>query len=138
MSDYTITLPEALYERVRRLAEQTARPIEEVIRTRLEQSLDEHSLDLPVDEQAELRALMALSDEALWTIAREQMATDTQRTMQALMDKNTFGTLTATEHEDLTHLVAVGQQLTLRKAEAMRLLMNRGHKINPDMLKPTS
>jgi hypothetical protein len=45
-------------------------------------------LDLPDDERAELRALVYLSDDALWTMAREQMASAKQERMQALMDKD--------------------------------------------------
>jgi hypothetical protein len=136
MSDYTFTISETLYERARRIAEQTARPVDDVLRDRLEQSLDESPLDLPADEQAELRALSYLSDDTLWTIAREQMARARQDQIQALMDKNTFGTITESELADLTQLVELGQRLTLRKSEAMRLLMDRGHSITLDALKP--
>ena len=92
---------------------------------------------LPADEQAELRALSYLSDDTLWTIAREQMARAKQDHMQALMDKNTFGTITESELADLTQLVELGQRLTLRKSEAMRLLMDRGYTITLDALKPS-
>ena len=39
---------------------------------------------LPPDEQRELEALTSLSDEALWTLAREQMAQDKQACLQVL------------------------------------------------------
>lgn len=136
MSDYTVSIPEQLYDKARRVAEQTARPVDEVIRARLEQSLDDSPLDLPDDERAELRALAYLSDDALWTIAREQMAPAKQERMQALMDKNNFGTITDVEYNELSQLVEQGQRLTLRKAEAMKLLLDRGHSITLDALKP--
>ena len=136
MSDYTLTIPETLYDKARRVAEQTARPVDEVIRARLEESLDDMPLDLPDDERAELRALVYLSDDTLWTIAREQMASAKQERMQALMDKNTFGTITDAEYDELTQLVELGQRLTLRKAEAMKLLLDRGYSITLDSLKP--
>jgi hypothetical protein len=136
VSDYTVSIPETLYDKARRVAEQTARPVDEVIRVRLEQSFDEMPLDLPDDERAELRALAYLSDDALWTIAREQMASAKQERMQTLMDKNTFGTIADDEYSELTQLVELGQRLTLRKAEAMKLLVNRGYTITLDALKP--
>lgn len=138
MSDYIISIPETLYDKVRRVAEQTARPVDEVIRARLEQSLDEMPLDLPDDERAELRALAYLSDDALWNMAREQMASAKQTQMQALMDKNTFGTITDAEYDQLTRSVELGQRLMLRKAEAMKLLLERGYKITLDDLKPAN
>lgn len=136
MTDYVISIPEKLYDKARRVAEQTARPVDEVIRARLEQSLDEMPLDLPDDERAELRALVYLSDDALWTMAREQMASEKQERMQVLMDKNTFGTITDEEYDELTQLVELGQRLTLRKAEAMKLLLDRGYTVTLESLKP--
>lgn len=136
MSDHTVSIPEALYDKARRVAEQTARPVEEVIRARLEQSFDETLLDLPDDERTELRVLNYLSDDALWTIAREQMAPLKQAQMQTLMDKNTLGTITDDEYTELSHLVEQGQRLTLRKAEAMKHLLDRGYSVTLDALKP--
>lgn len=136
MSDYTVSISETLYDKARRVAEQTARPVDEVIRTRLEQSLDEMPLDLPDDERLELRALVYLSNDALWTIAREQMATAKQERIQPLMDKNTDGSITDDEYDELTQLVEQGQRLMLRKAEAMKQLLGRGYSITLDALKP--
>lgn len=136
MGNYTVSIPEKLYDKARRVAEQTARPVEEVIRARLEQSLDETPLDLPDDERAELRALVYLSDDALWTIAREQMAHSKQERMQALMDKNSSGAITNDEHNELAQLVELGQRLTLRKAEAMKVLLERGYAITAEALSP--
>lgn len=133
MSDYTVAIPEKLYDKARRVAEETAQPVDEVILARLEQSFEP---DLPADERAELRALAYLSDDALWTIAREQMPSAKQAQMQLLMDKNSRGTITDAEYEELARLVEQGQRLTLRKAEAMKQLMSRGYTITLDNLKP--
>ncbi len=133
MSDYTVAIPEKLYDKARRVAEETAQPVDEVILARLEQSFEP---DLPADERAELRALAYLSDDALWTIAREQMPSAKQAQMQLLMDKNSRGTITDAEYEEQARLVEQGQRLTLRKAEAMKQLMSRGYTITLDNLKP--
>lgn len=137
MADYVITIPETLYDKALRLAEAHAETVEEVIRVRLEHALDEPRLALPVDERAELEALSYLSDDALWTIAREQMVDARQAQMQALMDKNTQGTISPDEYARLSGLVEQGQRLTLRKAEAMRLLIQRGHRVSLDDLAPS-
>ena len=42
------------------------------------------------------------------------------------MEKNSLGKLSTAEHHELTLLVERGDQLMLRKAEALRLLHERG------------
>jgi hypothetical protein len=62
-------------------------------------------LDLPTNERDELQAMSYLSDDALWTIAREQMQPELQASMSQLMDKNSEGTITEDEFRDLSALV---------------------------------
>lgn len=126
MSDYPVTLPVPadVYERARRTAELTAQPVERVLLNYLEAAASD---PLPADEQAELDALAYLSDDALWTMAREQMPADAQEHMQALMDRNSRGQLADDERRELEALVERGQRLMLRKAEAAALLTRRGY-----------
>jgi hypothetical protein len=135
MTDYTVSIPESLYDRAKRVAEQADQPVEQVILARLEESL-EPLIDLPVEERTELHALAYLSDDTLWTIAREQMPNARQERMQALMDKNSLGTISDDEYQELGRLVEQGERLTLRKAEAMKLLMDRGYSVTLDNLEP--
>ena len=51
-----------------------------------------------------------------------------------LMAKNSLGTITEAEYNELSDLVERGQRLTLRKAHAMKLLMKRGYSITLDNL----
>lgn len=76
--------------------------------------------------QAEQRALRYLSDDALKTIAAEQMLAADQAQLSTLMEKNSQGQLTAQEQEALTILTERGDRLMLRKAEAAALLAQRG------------
>ena len=138
MSKYTIAIPHLLYEKAQRLAQQTSQSVDEIICTRLEGALDQPMLDLPSDERAELQAMSYLSTDALWTIAREQMPPDVQQAMSQLMEKNSQGTITEDEFRDLSALVERGQRLTLRKAQAMKLLLDRGYAVSLDALKPTN
>src|SRR5690606_34908444 len=108
----------------------------EVIRTKLEDALDQPLFDLPDDEKEELKAMAYLSDDTLWTIAREQMQKPLQERMSVLMTKNTKGTITDDEYAELTQLVESGNRLTLRKAQAMKYLTERRHKITLDDLYP--
>ncbi len=134
MSDYMISIPDELYEKARRVAEQTSRQVEEVIRTRLEDALDSPVYDLPDDETAELKAMACLSDDALFGMMREQMQRTKQERMSGLIDKNSDGAISEAEYQELTALVEDGQRLMLRKAQAMRYLMDRGHKVTLENL----
>jgi hypothetical protein len=137
MSKYTISIPSSLYEKAQRLAKQTSQSVDEIICTRLEDALDQPLLDLPSDERAELHAMAYLSTDALWTIAREQMPPDLQHAIAQLMEKNSQGTITAEEFRALSALVERGQRLTLRKAQAMKLLLDRGYAVSLEALQPT-
>ncbi len=138
MSDYTITIPDALYAKAQRVAQQTSQQIDDVIRTRLEGALDEPLFALPAAEKAELVAMQYLSDDTLWTIARDQMPQPIQERMTVLMTKNTRGTISEVEYAELAALVDRGNQLMLRKAQAMKYLTERGHSIRLEDLKPTN
>lgn len=98
--------------------------------TRVGKMLDDDLAELPLAEQAELQALRRLSTDALQTIAAEQMATATKERMAQLIEENSRGTLFAAEYHELTMLVEHGDQLMLRKAEALRLLHERGYPVS--------
>jgi hypothetical protein len=134
LTDYTITISESLYNKARRFADAHSESVEDVIRVHLENALDNPRLALPADERAELEALQYLSDDTLWTIAREQMAASKQAQMQSFMDKNSQGTITTEESALLSDLVEQGQRLMLRKSEAMKLLIQRGYSVSFDTL----
>lgn len=126
----TLELADELIERARKQAEQIQQPIERVLTQQLEVAFSALPV-LPSNEQAELDALRYLSNDALWTIAREQMPREQQNRMQALMDGNTKGTLSAHEFAELEGLVEQGQRVMLRKAKAAALLTENGFKVTP-------
>ncbi len=128
----TLQIPEHIYERAQQVAETTDQPLEAVFLHELENAF---LPPLPEDEEAELSALNYLSDEALWTIAREQMPSPRQERMQGLMDGNTKGTLSEAEYQELEHLVEQGQKLMLRKGKAAALLTERGYKVTRESLR---
>lgn len=136
MSDYTITIPDSLYQKAQQIAQQKSLSVDEVIRIGLEGAFDEPLIDLPDDEQAELKAMAYLSDDALFNMMREQMQRAKQERMSLLMDKNTRGTINDEEYSELAALVEDGQRLTLRKATAMNILLDRGHRVTLDDLRP--
>jgi hypothetical protein len=97
---------------------------------------DQPDSEIPAEEWAALEALANLADDALWEAAREQMPADIQARMSVLMTKNNFGTITDEEYAELAAHVEEGDNLTLRKATAMKYLMDRGYKVTLDDLKP--
>lgn len=136
MSHYAVTLPvpDYIYDRARRIAEDTSQSIEAVLLQQLHDALSEPLPTLAPEERRELEALIYLSDDALWTIAREHMPADRQARLQALMDGNSQGTLAETQRAELEALVVQGQQLSLRKAQAAALLTERGYQVTLEML----
>ena len=129
-----ITIPENLSTRLRQLAAQRRQPVETIIEARLFTALDDELDNLTTVEQAELRALQHLSDDALRAIASEQMTSVNQALMSQLMDRNSKGKLSQDEQETLTALIDRGDQLMLRKAEAVAILVQRGYAEPPEEL----
>ncbi|MEP6989017.1 MAG: hypothetical protein ABI970_25665 [Chloroflexota bacterium] len=126
-----LELTDDLIDRARKQASQTAQPMEQILVQQLEAAFSEPLPSLPTDEQTELNALVNLSIDALWTIAREQMPRDQQNRMQILMDGNSKGSLSKAEFSELEKLVEQGQRVMLRKAKAATLLTERGYKVTP-------
>ncbi len=121
----TLTLPEDISARVRQIAETTSQPVEQIVLDHLK-SLSIYLPPLTLDVQAELDALHHLSDDALWTIAREQVPEEAQARAHTLMDKNSRGTITDTEAVELGKLAQRADRVMLRKAEAATILKERG------------
>jgi hypothetical protein len=138
MSHYTVTLPvpDYIYDRARQIVEETSQSIEAVLLQQLHDAFTEPLPELAPEEQSELEALTYLSDDALWTIAREQMPEDRQTRLQALMEANSQGTLDDAQREALEALVAQGQRLSLRKAQAAALLTERGYPVTLEAIVP--
>ena len=131
MGHYSVTLPvpDEIYDCARRIAEGTSQSIEAVLLQQLKDAFSSPLPELAPEEQRELEALRFLSDDALWTIAREQMPEDRQVRMQTLMDANSQGTLDEVQRSELEALVAQGQRLSVRKAQAAALLTARGYPV---------
>jgi hypothetical protein len=129
MSNHIIYIPDSLYEKAQRVAEQSSQAVDELIIARLEGALAEPSIKIPPDERAELLAMNYLSNDTLWTIAREQMQTSVQERISLLLGKNQAGTITELESTELSELVERGDKLRLRKSQAMRYLAERGQTI---------
>src|SRR5437868_2278279 len=129
MTDRTITLviSETVYSRASQIANHDAQPIESVLAQRLEEAFDDLSV-LPAGERSELTAFQYLSDDTLFSIAREHIPHMLQDRMVILGDRTSRGTVTSDEATEYGELVERGNRLTLRKAWAADVLMSRGYK----------
>jgi len=124
MSDQIVfVLPDDLSAHVHLIAETLALPVEQVLLGYLKTAFVP---ELSQAEHAELEALHHLSDDALLTIAREQLPDAVQTRAHELMDKNNRETMTENEASELDKLVERGDRLMLRKAEAASILKSRG------------
>jgi len=128
----TLHVPQHIYERAKAVANATAQSLETVLLQELETAF---LPPLPSGEEAELNALNHLSDDALWTIARETMPDPKQAMMQTLMDQNTQGTISADGLKQLEQLVDQGLRLMLRKGKASAILSTRGYTITRERLR---
>lgn len=124
----TLTLPDRLYEPIRRMAQATDQPVEAVLLTALQSSLP--PLDgLPDALAQSLVSLEALDNSALQYVLLEMVPLEQQHALENLLRRNQAVGLTPVESEQLATLQADADRVMLRKARAAVLLRFRGQRI---------
>jgi len=121
-----IDIPDELYQRLQQ-HHQRPQLIEQWIIQQLNSLMDGPFGQLEDSQQAELLALASLSDDALWTIAAEQLPLDLQLQMQALLANQVA--LNKEQQIQLQDLLQRADSVMLRKSEAMTLLSIRGYSV---------
>ncbi len=129
MSDYVLTVPKEIVDRAQAIADRDARSVDDVLVNYLYGIQTDRPI-LEPDEESELAGLALLTDDALWTMAREVLPPDMQAEMQKLMDDNDDGTISDSDFSRLEHLVDRSQRLMVRKGAAMAHLKERGHSLD--------
>ena len=99
---------ESLLTHLSQLAARRQQSVETILSDRLFTALDDELDDSPTGEQAELRALHHLSDDALRYIAAEQMTPKNQVLLTQLMARNSEGSLDQAQRETQVALVERG------------------------------
>ena len=130
-----ITLPETLYERVRISAEASARPVEDVLSQFIATSYPVLADDLSPEVRSEFAGWLLFSDARLWEIAQSRFEQLKQLELEELVVLQKQRSLIEAEQSKLHQLLLESQELMLRKAEAQRLLVQRGIRVYP---KPNS
>ncbi len=126
----SVQIPEATYRRLQRVAEETCRPIEEVLTTTIDVALPQLP-GIPAGLAAELAAMAMFSDEALWAAAESSLSPAQQRRMSQLTHAGGARTLTDAQATEMASLLDSFDRAVLRRARAFAILAQRGHPI-PD------
>ncbi len=123
----TITLPDRIYERVKVTAQAMSLSPEVVLAESLSLFFPAFEEDMPSDTQFDLAALSLLSDPQLWKIAQQTMDEHKQTRLAELAEVQKHRSLQPDEQATLDLLMDEAQQIMLYKAEAYRVLAQRGH-----------
>jgi hypothetical protein len=124
----TIHLTADAARRLRRVAEISRRPLDEIIADTLQGSLPPLLEDVPAPFRAELAGLESLSTAVLWQQFRARMPAPQLTRYDQLLAENSAGTLTDAGRDELAQLRQAADQLMYRKAYAALLLRWRGER----------
>lgn len=122
----TLNLPDLVYQRAKQAADALKRPLEDVIVNTLATTLPALD-DVPSELAGELVTMAQLSDEALHGLANSLLPAARQTRLDLLLDQQSRGELDQPGQSELTALVAECGRHVLRRAEAVSLLLARGH-----------
>lgn len=126
----TVEIPEELYNHFETQARAKKRTVDDFVTDTLSlYAPPPVEDDLPLKLQLELKAMEALSNEALWAIGQSMMNADKVALYDILLERNQSGSLTAEGHALLASLREEADSLMVRKAHAYVLLQSRGQKI---------
>jgi hypothetical protein len=114
----TITLPDEVYRDAERLAQQTGRDVTEVIASTLEISL------APLRQPSQ--PVEAMSDEEVLLLSESWMDETQNARMSMLLEKQQSGEMDEGEQHELSLLLYVYQEGSLRKARALAEAVRRG------------
>lgn len=124
----TVTIPEALYHPLRRMAQATNQSLDAVLLQGLAASLPPLT-DLSPETQQALDALEAMTTAELKQVLTESVPAEMQHRLEGLLERGQAGRLAPEEHEQLETLQHAADLVMLRKARAAVLLRFRGQRL---------
>jgi hypothetical protein len=125
----TLHLPETLYKRFRQRAEWSHRsPETEILDAVASGASVEAELSPEIIETVE--AIEMLNDDELWRLARETMSPEASQELEALHFKQREEGLSPVEDAMRAKLIQKYERSMLIRAQAARLLKERGHDIS--------
>jgi len=125
----TLHLPETLYQRFRQRAEWSRRSLETELLEAVASAAPAEA-ELSPDLIRAVEALEGLADEELWRLARKAMSREASQELEALHLKQRDEGLSQDEDAARARLVQEYEQAMLIRAQAVRLLKDRGHDVS--------
>jgi hypothetical protein len=109
----TLEIPEEVERNAREVAARTQRRVEDV----LTEWLGRAAAELPVDD---------LRDERVLELSNMEMPPEQQAMLSALLARNREGQISKLEREQLDELMQIYRRGLVRKAEALKVAVQRG------------
>jgi len=125
----TLHLPETLYERFRQRAEWSRRSLETELLEAVASAAPAEA-ELSPEVIRGIEALEGLADEELWRLARKVMSREASEELEALHLKQRDEGLSQDEDTARARLIQEYEQTMLIRAQAARLLKDRGHDVS--------
>ena len=127
----TIQLPGSIFEQIEQRAAASHRSVEAEIVEAVATAVSE---DLDPDFEETVQGMVVLDDEALWRAVRLRMPEDASARLEELHWKRQSSGLDAQEAEEASRLVHLYERTMLVRAQAAKLLHQRGHEVVPVLL----
>jgi hypothetical protein len=125
----TITLPDNLYDKLKRTAALVDEPLEAIVTQSLAQSLSPLLDDIPVEYQADVYPLLQMNSAELQAEVLRVFPVEGWLEYEALLEQKKDHALTAPEQTRLDALRREADVLMFRKGYAAVLLKRRGYQI---------
>lgn len=123
-----VHLPETLVQKLKRAADLTHRSVEDIATSSLEAALPSaHNLSRA--DADELAAMHLFSDEALWAATAPSFSPTEEYRLNQLNAATGERGLTPAEEAEQQSLISAYQRSVLRRAKALALLAQRGHRV---------
>lgn len=131
----SITLPDATLRKLRRVAEVSYRSIDELLASIIDTTFVTPS-NIADDIAGEIAAMRLFSDSALWAAAQSSLSMAQQMRLAQLNQFAGERKLTKAELAEQLFLLDQYRRAVLRRGQALALLKQRGHAIQPANLTP--
>jgi hypothetical protein len=125
----TLQLPEPIYRYLQQIAVATQRSLEQVAAQSIAGNLPPSVTSLPAEMQRELLGLQTAPIKKLKQIAFRQLSPAQQERHLALLEKNSAGTISPAEQEELATLRLAADRLMIQKAYAWAVLRWHGQSV---------
>lgn len=125
----TLNLPETLYQRLRQRSEWTHRSLETEVLDAVAAGASAED-ELSPDLMEAVEALETLGDDELWRLGREAMSREASEELEALHFKQRDEGLSPNEDASRARLMHEYERTMLIRAQAAKLLKDRGHDIS--------